>query len=129
MAQLRGRVASPKAKRITFTGILAETDKFHRLHVTIMSRNTNDTFNATAQTILAATEGARVRPYELYSTDDTGASGVITINIPQAHKEYWLGVAEQLRSQWVSVEVTIRPYRLHHQSGVSFDLEMKDKDN
>ena len=49
--------------------------------------------------------------------DADNVRGTVWIVLPAHRRTYWLGVAESLRGRWVTVEVTVRPFRLALQEG------------
>lgn len=55
-------------------------------------------------------------PYEVRAgpldPDAVGVRGTVWIVLPIHRRAYWREVAEGLRGQWVSVEVTVRPFHL-----------------
>jgi len=81
-------------------------------------------------------------PYEVRAgalgPDADGIRGTVWIVLPAHRRAHWLGVAEGLRGQWVTVEVTVRPFHFpsagretagagavaEYQQGASLDLAM-----
>jgi hypothetical protein len=80
-------------------------------------------------------------PYEVRAgalgPDADGVRGTVWIVLPAHRRAHWREVAEGLRGQWVTVEVTVRPFHFpssgrelpgadapDYQQGASFDLAM-----
>ena len=70
-------------------------------------------------------------PYEANTSHHPdGVRGTAWIVLPAHRRAYWLGVAADLRGQWVTAEVTVRPFVIpgtaadYYQRGISLDLSM-----
>ena len=154
------RVAAPGAQRITVNGILAVPDDFSRLRLLLLDEkpdgspdgswsrlqssipqphanashpgdaNASHPGNANASHPGDANAIHRL-PYEANTSHHPdGVRGTAWIVLPAHRRAYWLGVAADLRGQWVTAEVTVRPFVIpgtaanYYQRGISLDLSM-----
>ena len=124
------RIASPSARRVTFTGIMAVPDDFGRIRVILMEKFANGHYD-TSWSILRR-ELPKLNqwysvPYELHPPMDDETRGIAHVTVPKRHKKYWDSIATSLLGKEVQIEATIRPFRFANRSGeyttgVSLDL-------
>jgi hypothetical protein len=130
------RVPSPGAKRLTLTGILGATDDFGRVRLLLVERTRDggwdDSWKRLREAIPPSSPGHQA-PYELQGgllrPADDDVRGVAHYMVPAHRRVHWLGVATELRGQWVRAEATLRPYVMAQGNGgrcagVSLDLAM-----
>ena len=120
------RVTAPGALRIILTGILAVSDDFDRIRLLILNEKKDNTYNNSWRILKSAVPKLHVNyqtPYEEHSQNDDVQCTVLIV-LPEHRKKYWLGVAKDLRGQWVAVEVTVRPFTIPGSQGASLDLSM-----
>ena len=118
------RVAAPGSRRVTLTGVMAVPDDFGRARLVIIGERPDGTPDSSWARLRAAhvdcepARGAEPRAGEPH--------GVVCLVLPAHRRPHWLGVAETLRGQWVTVEATVRPYRRgeHGERGNALDLAM-----
>ena len=120
------RVAAPGAQRITLTGIMAVPDDFGRLRLLLLDERPDGAPDGSWGRLRAAVPRLHASyrpPYEMRAgvlgPDADNVRGTVWIVLPAHRRTYWLGVAESLRGRWVTVEVTVRPFRLALQEGAA----------
>jgi len=107
------RVSAPGAPRLTLTGVMAVPDKFGRVRILLLNEHPNGSPNKSFTILDTALEGVVDLPFTRNTPKSIKADGVVGVcwAVSPAHrKAHWLGVAEQLRGQWVRIEVTVRKY-------------------
>lgn len=107
------RVSAPGAPRLTLTGVMAVPDKFGRVRILLLNEHPDGSPNKSFTILDTALEGVVDLPFTRNTPKSIKADGVVGVcwAVSPAHrKAHWLGVAEQLRGQWVRIEVTVRKY-------------------
>lgn len=126
------RVTAPGAQRITINGIMAVPDNFGRLRLLILNEQPDGSPDGSWGRLRGSIPQLHAidrLPYEEAHTSPDGVRGTAWIVLPTHRRAHWLGVATALRGQWVTAEVTVRPFiirgaALEAERGISLDLSM-----
>jgi hypothetical protein len=124
------RVTAPGAQRLELKGVLASSDDFGRLRLLILAEGRDGAPDYTWRVLSAALPRTHGHdpPYVAGSDgkrpDADGVWATATITLPARRKKFWLELAGVLRGQWVTAEVTMRPYKRGESRGTALDLSL-----
>jgi len=116
-----GRVAAPGARRVTLTGVMAVPDDFNRARLLILGERPDGAPDGSWARLRAACVDCEPRAGEPRAGEPRG---VVCLVLPAHRRAHWLGVAEALRGQWVTVEATVRPYKRGERGGHGNALDL-----
>lgn len=99
--------ARPGTQKISFTGLVAVPDDFQRLRLLLTTHEKIEMCKQHMNLPITAIER---------STDQF--QYIVIVVIPKRYRQYWLGIAQELRGQLAAIETTVRRTHL----GMSLDL-------
>ena len=96
------------------SGIVLSSDKYGRIRLFIDTNEITKIINSIKQ------DNYVKFPFEGGKIDKSGS--VLIITLKKNHKEFWLKKIEEYRSNIITIETSLRKWKLNGQCGIALDL-------